>query len=109
MSPFRRTTGLGQSWPFERMPDLVILPVDDLTAGQRPAKSRYWMDHGNLPEHGDDPESNRGRVRVPRRLRERPDLELRNCRDEEDFSGTGGCGNHLPTDPFHSRQERGRL
>ena len=50
-----------------------------------------------------------GRVRVPRRLRERPDLELRNCRDEEDFPGTGGCGNHLPTDPFHPRQERGRL
>jgi hypothetical protein len=23
----------GQSWPFERMPDLVILPVHDLTAG----------------------------------------------------------------------------
>ena len=56
----------GQSWPFERMPDLVILPVHDLTAGQRPAKSRYWRDHGNLPEHGDDPESNRRRVRVPR-------------------------------------------
>jgi len=23
--------------------------------------------------------------------------------------GPGGCGNHLPTDPFHPRQERGRL
>jgi hypothetical protein len=31
------------------------------------------------------------------------------CRDEEDFSRTGGCGNDLPTDPFHPRQERGRL
>lgn len=38
-----------------------------------------------------------------------PALELRNCRDEEDFPRTGGCGNHLPTDPFHPRHERGRL
>ena len=55
----RKATGLRAVLaPFERMPDLVILPVHDLTAGQRPAKSRYWRNHGNLPEHSDDPESN---------------------------------------------------
>ena len=49
-------------------------------------------DHGNVPEHSDDSESNRRRVRVPRRLRERPDLELRNCRDEEDSPRPVGVG-----------------
>ena len=74
------------------MPDLVILPAPDLTAGQRPAQELNWRRHGNPFRTRDDPKDNRGRVRFPRRLRERPDLELRNCRDEEDFSRPVGVG-----------------
>jgi hypothetical protein len=31
-----------------------------------------------------------------------PTWNYATCRDEEDFPGTGGCRNHLPTNPFHS-------
>jgi hypothetical protein len=46
---------------------------------------------------------------VPRRLREHPEVELRNCRDEEDLPWRGGRRDDVPTDPFHPGQTRGRL
>jgi glyoxylase-like metal-dependent hydrolase (beta-lactamase superfamily II) len=76
----------------------------------RPQPSGCWRaeaggNHGIVREHGDDPTTRGGRVRVPRGLRERPSVELRDRRDQEGLPRPGGGRNHLPPDPFGAQEE----
>lgn len=47
--------------------------------------------------------------RVPRGLRENPDVELRHRRDQQGFRWAGRGGDQVPPDPFGSAQERREL
>jgi hypothetical protein len=89
----------------QTMPDLVILPAHDRTAAQWLPESEAGGDHGIVREHGHDPTTRRGRLRVPRGLRERPSVEPRDRRDQEGLPRAGGGRNHLPPDPFGAQEE----
>ncbi|HLM22686.1 MAG TPA: hypothetical protein VK390_14325 [Propionibacteriaceae bacterium] len=72
-------------------------------------ESWYWRNHDNPPEHGDDPESIEDVFAFIADLENVPTWNYAIVETKKTSPGPVGVGNHLPKDPFHPRQQQGRL